>query len=116
MTLPSNIINTTTFRHFGNVIIVNIHQYPTILSLNIGPQCIQTKVVNETVPLVLKSEFLKKINFPFVHWITFYYFGNKSWKRLFLTKAIMASYHTDVPTNTFTSKTTEYRAEYIKRP
>ena len=40
MTLPSNIINTATFRHFGNVIIAN---NPTILSRNIGSQYVQTK-------------------------------------------------------------------------
>lgn len=46
MTLPSNIINTATFRHFGNVIIAN---NPTILSPNIGPQYVQTKVAIATV-------------------------------------------------------------------
>lgn len=45
MTLPSNIINTATFRHFGNVIIAN---NPTILSPNIGLQYVQTKVAIAT--------------------------------------------------------------------
>lgn len=46
MTLPSNIINTATFRHFGNVIIAN---NPIILSPNIGSQCVQKKVAIETI-------------------------------------------------------------------
>lgn len=46
MTLPSNIINTATFRHFGNVIIAN---NPTILSPNIGLQYVQTKVAIATI-------------------------------------------------------------------
>lgn len=45
MTLPSNIINTATFRHFGNVIIGNIPQSsPQIQDRN----NVQTKVAIET--------------------------------------------------------------------
>lgn len=52
MTLPSNIINTATFRHFGNVIIAN---NPTILSPNIGLQYVQTKVAIATIDMLLSK-------------------------------------------------------------
>lgn len=52
MTLPSNIINTATFRHFGNVIIAN---NPTILSRNIGLQYVQTKVAIATIDMLLSK-------------------------------------------------------------
>ena len=70
MTLPSNIINTATFRHFGNVIIAD---NPTILSPNIGPQCVQTRVAIATISksgdmllskrLPVKKEQLRDIYF-----------------------------------------------------
>lgn len=59
MTLPSNIINTATFRHFGNVIIAN---NPTILSPNIGLQYVQTKVAIATIDMLLSKRLPVKKN------------------------------------------------------